>query len=255
MLIGSDPEVFVTKDNEVIPVCGLIGGDKGKPVELLEGGVLEDNVLAEFNITPCSTSTEFITRHEMVMEQVKQRYNLSFSKKASYTFPEYQLNQYPQALEFGCGSDYNALSGIVNPKPSPANGGFRTAGGHLHIGWSDEGTVTRMQQRKVGVLCDYFLGLPSVLLDSDTDRRQLYGKAGAIRYKEYGIEYRTLSNFWLFNITHMDWAFNQATKAYKSLDKFEEIISKINPDLVQQAINESDVALAESLLEQLKEVA
>ena len=255
MKIGSDPEVFVTRNNQIIPVCGLIGGDKGKPVELQEGGVLEDNVLAEFNITPCTTSTEFITRHEMVMEQVRQKYNLGFSKRASYTFPEYSLDQYPQALEFGCGSDLNALSGSINPKPSPDNNGFRTAGGHIHIGWSDEGTVTQMQQRKVGVLCDYFLGLPSVLKDNDTDRRSLYGKAGCIRYKPYGIEYRTLSNFWLFNMLDMDWAFNQATKAYRSLDNFDNIINHINPDLVQQAINTSDVGLATDLLRQLEEVA
>lgn len=253
--IGSDPELFVTKNNNIIPVCGLIGGLKGKPVELQEGGVLEDNVLAELNVVPSTTSCEFIQRHEMLMAQVKEKYNLGFSKRASYTFPAYSLDQYPQAQEFGCGADYNALTGKMNPKPNPVNGGFRTAGGHIHIGWSEVGTVTKLTQRKMGVLCDYFLGLESVIKDPDTDRRSLYGKAGAVRFKKYGLEYRTLSNFWLFSVADMDWAFTQSVKAYESLDKFDLIINTVSPDLVQEAINTSNVALASDLLAQLKEVA
>ena len=46
---------------------------------------------------------------------------------------------------------------------------------------------------------DYTLGLDSLLLDSDTRRRSMYGRAGSFRFKEYGIEYRTLSNFWIKN--------------------------------------------------------
>lgn len=44
---------------------------------------------------------------------------------------------------------------------------------------------------------DLFLGVPSVLMDEGEERKQLYGKAGAHRPKPYGVEYRTLSNFWI----------------------------------------------------------
>jgi hypothetical protein len=43
---------------------------------------------------------------------------------------------------------------------------------------------------------DKMVGIPSLELDNDTTRRQLYGKAGECRYKQVGsliiIEYRTL---------------------------------------------------------------
>ncbi len=46
---------------------------------------------------------------------------------------------------------------------------------------------------------DAVLGIPAILLDDGLLRKQLYGKAGAFRPKEYGVEYRSLSNFWVFS--------------------------------------------------------
>lgn len=49
-------------------------------------------------------------------------------------------------------------------------------------------------------LMDLFCGIPSVLIDRSKDakiRRMLYGKAGDFRKPNYGLEYRSLSNFWI----------------------------------------------------------
>jgi hypothetical protein len=46
---------------------------------------------------------------------------------------------------------------------------------------------------------DFYHGMISVVLDSSPEamaRRYLYGKAGCYRPRTYGVEYRTLSNFW-----------------------------------------------------------
>ena len=49
-------------------------------------------------------------------------------------------------------------------------------------------------------MMDLFLGVPSLWLDKDPTsgiRREMYGAAGRYRVKNYGMEYRSLSNFWL----------------------------------------------------------
>ena len=38
---------------------------------------------------------------------------------------------------------------------------------------------------------DLFLGVPSILIDPDTERRKMYGKAGDYRLKEYGRRNKT----------------------------------------------------------------
>ena len=60
---------------------------------------------------------------------------------------------------------------------------------------------------------DLFLGCPSIILDKDNKRRELYGKAGAYRNKPYGVEYRTLSNFWLTSSKLMQWVYKRTAFA------------------------------------------
>jgi hypothetical protein len=46
---------------------------------------------------------------------------------------------------------------------------------------------------------DLFIGISSLLVDPDESaarRRELYGRAGCHRPKPYGVEYRTVGNFW-----------------------------------------------------------
>ena len=61
---------------------------------------------------------------------------------------------------------------------------------------------------------DYFLGIPSILLDKDKKRRPSYGNAGSFRPKPYGLEYRVLSNFWIKKKEYMEFVFSQTKEAF-----------------------------------------
>jgi nucleoside-diphosphate-sugar epimerase len=90
--------------------------------------------------------------------------------------------------------------------------------------------------------------IPSVLMDEGELRKQLYGKAGALRYKEYGVEYRTLSNFWIFKEELIRWVWRNTARA------LENVSMDYTPyaDEIQQAINNSDKVLAKKLIDQFQ---
>ncbi|MFW3388673.1 UNVERIFIED_CONTAM: hypothetical protein RF648_22080, partial [Kocuria sp. CPCC 205274] len=159
-------------------------------------------MLIEFDINPHNTFAGFDDNMQRGIDacyEEAKKIGMSIAEGvSSHIFTDAELKSFHEsAFVFGCEPDYNALTGQRNPKPAAADVGLRTAGGHIHIGYDDVIGVNSENQKVLGVMCDYFLGLPALLLDSDDRRKELYGKAGACRFKKYGIKYRVLSNFWV----------------------------------------------------------
>lgn len=240
--IGTDPEVFLKASNgDIIPAIGLIGGSKDEPLDIGIGSLQEDNVLAEFNIHPASSKEAFIDSVKAVMNVLSERamvHKLSLSIQASHEFNIDVLEKYGDAaFRFGCDPDFNPYTRSMNPTIHPVEvGGLRSAGGHIHVGvpLKDE-----EEAFKLAATMDIFLGVPSVLLDRDMNRRRLYGKAGAFRFKPYGIEYRTLSNFWLKSDELMGWVYDNtilAANSYKDVMKLVKQ-SGYGPHIISDIIN------------------
>jgi len=127
--------------------------------------------------------------------------------------------------------------------------------GHIHIGFPEPDEA---KTERVIKAMDIFLGLPSVWLDSDTRRRRLYGTAGSFRFKPFGCEYRTLSNFWIASEDLIKWAYDNTILAVNTALKYDiDPLSKYEEEL-QQVINESDVegakALYKTILAEIKEI-
>lgn len=249
--LGSDPEFFIlnTNNNEFIASCGWIGGTKDKPVYLEPKlGYQEDNVALEFNVPPTTSSKELMYNVQRLVNYIETKYNFEEKKYkimpiASGYFTHEQLNS-EQAQRFGCDPDYNAWSNSVNEINS-TDTNLRSCGGHVHIGYPNSNVDSNLQIIR---LLDLYLGVPSVLLDLDTDRKQLYGKAGAFRHQSYGVEFRTLSNFWLASQELADWVFSNV---YVALDKFNSGF-EFNEDsatLIQNCINQNDMLRAEYIIE------
>jgi len=239
-LVGCDPEVFLKRGNTIISAIGVVGGSKENPLQVEDGTLQEDNILAEIGITPASDKESFVNRVSKVLGILMERTSCSIDYSSSHVFTkEWLRSQGGKALTFGCDRDYNAYTGMVNPKPSGKTL-IRSAGGHIHLGRSDIDLI------KLVKTMDLYLAVPSILADKDTDRRSLYGKAGCYREKPYGVEYRTLSNFWLRSKDKMGWAYEQSVRAvleHKDIDLPEE-------GMVQACINTSSESLALELIGQ-----
>lgn len=261
--IGADPEIFLfdTSYNSFRSSIGLIGGSKDVPRKLDKGiMVQEDNVLVEFNIPPAKTREEFIFNIQSGLFQIKKILpspTLELRIQSSAFMPAEEL-LHPQADEFGCTPDFCAWrNGEVNERPEPPTNGLRSAGGHIHIGFTpsdlakEVNVTTQALNQEIVKLCDLYLGVPSIVMDRDLHRRQLYGKAGAFRSKSYGVEYRTLSSFWLESIDKIDWAFTQTKRV---LDKAADALF-VNDDLgkrVQHIINTADYEDAKACVKELE---
>ncbi|WWZ74777.1 COOH.NH2 ligase [Proteus phage J3S] len=262
LTIGSDPELlgFDIKTGLIGSFAGRLGASKEEKKHLSEDvRIQEDNVLIEYDINPHETWAGFndnMARGISACYTEANKIGMSIAEGvSSHIFSKAELTSFHKsAFIFGCEPDYNALTGTRNPKPKAADPGLRTAGGHIHIGFEGELDVTQMNQSILGVMCDFFLGVPSLLLDNDDRRRELYGKAGACRYKTYGIEYRTLSNFWIAKEENRKWAWDQSHKAFGALKEgsFKELVAKVDPKEIQRVINENDKRSAEALIKLLK---
>lgn len=250
--IGADPELFLTDAaGGLVSSIGKIGGSKENPRPLpIKPGfaVQEDNVALEFNVPPAGSQEEFNLNIgaaiEYLSSQVLAQYQLQFSKLSAASFPKDQLKD-PAALVFGCDPDFNAWTGKRNPRPKAADKSLRSCGGHVHVGYEFK---SEEEVRSFIRLCDLFLGVPSVLMDAGELRKKLYGKAGAFRYKPYGCEYRSLSNFWVFDSGLRDWVYNGVDRSVLSLRDGMDVRNL--EAAVLTAVNNNDKTVAKRLVNQ-----
>jgi len=248
MRLGSDPEVFLLnrKNGAFKSVIGLIGANKWNPAQIAgmqDGFTLqEDNVALEFGVPPAATKEEFVKNiRSVLLAGLEHLPQTRFSRLSCVQFPESEMDN-PSAWVFGCEPDYNAWTGLENVKPQPPHPFLRSAGGHIHI-------ETSLDKRTVIRAVDLTAGVSSVLMDSGTERRKLYGKAGAYRPKPYGAEYRVLSNFWVFRPRLVEWAWDAVDLALQVAEHMPELLDEIGED-VQACINNGDKKLAERLVKE-----
>jgi hypothetical protein len=231
---------------------GLIGGSKDFPRPLdVDGCALqEDNVSVEYNVPPVGLedSHTMWKNIEYVTDAIKALIPGEYEPEccSSARFDAEELNT-PQAQEMGCEPDYNAWKdGAMNTKPDATKTNLRSCGGHVAVSCP---TMTKEDGLKLIKILDLFLGVPSVLMDKDKDRRTLYGKAGAFRFKLYGetpgVEYRTLSNWWTKNEDYVKWLFLQLETALDYLNSNGEIDQYM--DDIVTAINDGNEELAQTL--------
>jgi len=254
--VGSDPEVLlVNTQGKLISSVGLIGGSKAKPKATPHGHVQEDNVLVEFNTKPAGSRSEFITNvQNMILDinSIITPLDLSVRIESSGLFDQDQLESM-EALIAGCEPDWNSWTETENEAPALDMTNLRSCGGHLHVSFDRAAQDSEARFNLVKAL-DLVAGAPSILMDEDGERRKLYGNAGACRPKylalddEYdGVEYRTLSNFWLKSAKHIGWAYGAVETVMNSFDEWVAI-ANAERDVIVDCINTGDKRMAEALV-------
>lgn len=246
--LGCDPEVFLFNmfSNEYTSSVGLIGGSKNYPMPINGEGdaVQEDNVTVEFNTPPCTTKEQFIEHINKNKEWIRAKaaeLQLEMKISASAVFTDQQLAT-PEAQTFGCEPDFNAWNGgQMNPRPEADNPNLRSCGGHIHIGLEKDDDPLMVIKAM-----DLFVGCMMLEFDTDSDRRKLYGKAGAFRPKSYGVEYRTASNAWIETDERIQWAWDQSDKALAFVRSGATFTDE-QGQKIQECINESNLELLAEL--------
>lgn len=253
--LGADPEVFLKREGKVIgserviPEEGLRAGDTA----WLPHKIVRDGIQVEFNPYPNGGRTEaFQEGMNRMLQKLKNHLKEHPGVEISYDLTvEVPAEEFAglseKSRELGCQPSENWYG--PNPiKVDRFTYPFRSAGGHLHFGlpyWAlPDSRYFKFEdiRRRLPPLFDIFIGNTCVLIDRDpmaAFRRENYGRAGEYRLPDHGIEYRTLSNFWLLSPTLMDLVFSLGKVAFQVLS------TTVNPTVARFSLADVEGELAE----------
>lgn len=286
--MGCDPEFFfrfkgeIVGAEKVIPEKGLAYGSKGGYEDGPNGHrdgdytslaingdskFIIDGIQAELNPRPntcrANLANEIVCCFRALKKELAKKGNeftVDFSRAVEIS-KENLMALKDDSRKFGCAPSKNAnkkessVKGVKLNKVDPTEYRIRAAGGHIHIGKGGDGltrALTTDHERTVKML-DIICGNTCVLVDRDpanVERRKLYGKAGEYRLPPHGLEYRTLSNFWLHSFPLMSLAFGLARLAVQlQADAnhetyYKEFTSVVKPRNILKAIQKNDFDIA-----------
>jgi hypothetical protein len=274
--IGCDPELFITyeagkvRKRKAIVGSELIVPFDGKQVKhdiYQAGSYVRDGVQVELHPKPssCRESVAFWMSaifRDLDKQVKKKGSELGLPLKIDLT-PVVKLSKgdlmklSPLSQKLGCNPSLN-IYGRKSPEKDGSKYLIRSAAGHIHMGSSAlmKSNPIRVEHIDYVRAMDVLVGLTSVLIDRHplaAERRKVYGLAGEYRTPSYGVEYRTLSNFWLHSYPLFSFVMGMAKVAlwaatdkvgYKEAKPEAVLYKGLDFAKVEQAINTNDYDLA-----------
>jgi hypothetical protein len=266
VMFGADPEFFFSKNGRIVGAEKVIPKD-GVSIEMdsytikdgvkraVNKAIIIDGVQGELNIAPAVCRQLFAASLKKcflaLKEQLKKGgFKANFSQTVDISKRELsQLS--PATQQFGCSPSKNSYKKEEISVKDASKYYKRSAGGHIHLGHEDSDLVKALLADANTVpLLDIIVGNTCVLLDRDpgnAERRKVYGKAGEYRLPAHGLEYRTLSNFWLrsYQLTSFVLAMCRfALTVAQDKELVKEIMAAVDIEDVKNAINNNDFKLA-----------
>lgn len=248
--IGSDIEFAVIRHGRPVSAETIIEGTKTNPMKVNGFALSHDNVLAEVATPVAKDEDGFVCVVSDALNMLRDMCG-SLSCNAAEEFDAQALST-PTAMEFGCDPDYDIWDLVENDPPLAVGNSWRSCGAHVHLGhneFTDEDNIV-----KLGRWMDAILGSSMTsLFDNDRERirRRLYGRAGCVRPKPYGIEYRTLSNAWPQTEPGVRAVYRLAKDSLNAAQSDVRIEWFVDQDALRAAINGASSAMASELFEQL----
>lgn len=270
---GCDPEIFLTRGGQVIgaerviPEEGLNSPSTDPGSNRLKSvgrkGIVLDGVQVELN--PSSNTCRALLGDEISAAFKTLKAHLSKLDGVSANFTQV-VDVDPKELEglsekakaLGCAPSKNIYDRGAQIGVNPATYTKRSAGGHIHLGLTQTPTLLKERERLVPLL-DVLVGNTAVLMDrhpGNRERRKVYGRAGEHRLPDHGLEYRTLSNFWLHAYPLMSGVMGLSklavcllsetlgtfSKSYQAAE--HDLLQAVDMEAIIRAINENDLQLA-----------
>lgn len=227
--------------------------------------IIIDGVQAEFNVIPnyCrqSFSSNLATCFRKTAEQIHGKDIVASFAQTVDVDKEEMESLSREAQQFGCAPSKNAY-GLTKVTVKDASRYYsRSAGGHIHIGDGGSSEIRKiLRNTDITVpILDIVVGNTCVLLDLDkgnVERRKNYGRAGEYRLPKHGLEYRTLSNFWLRSYQTMSFVlalvrFAVCVAGDDAVSK--ELLAMVDIEQIAKAINENDAVLAKQNFDKIKD--
>ena len=281
---GCDPEFFFEKNGTIIGSEKVIDIKKGLSVKkdqkkngscssgTPESKFIVDGVQAEINPKPdtcrARLGNEISACFRTLYETIKADPELSINFLPTVKINKKELMSLDEKSRvFGCAPSKNSDKKSQNAVAlrDPAKYKYRSAGGHIHLGYDNYSTNVKSvlsEPARLVQIMDIIVGNTCVLIDRDPgniERRKVYGRAGEYRTPPHGVEYRTLSNFWLRAYPLMSFVMslsrvcvNIMASSIPGRDFERELLSMVDMNKIRKAINTNDFNLAWSNFQSIK---
>ena len=295
--LGCDPEFFfssggkVVGSEKILPETGLKydptkdrSGWDGAHTALTgsESKFVVDGVQAELNPRPntcrANLGNEIGACFRKLWKDLKdngKEFNIDFKPLVNITKAELDsLSE--KSKVFGCAPSTNVYQKPEDAKikVNPKKYLKRSAGGHIHMGWhagywggGNDTPKMKDTMENAAVLVpilDLVVANTCVLVDRDpgnVERRANYGRVGEYRPKEYGIEYRTMSNFWLRSYQLMSlvtglcrMACHLAEQSTEENNYVKALTDAVPREDVIKAVQENDFDLAYANFKKIEDI-
>jgi hypothetical protein len=273
--LGCDPEFFFAQDGKVIgaekvlPSNGILAAEKQRVSGAGAGGIWDnpkafvlDGVQVELNPKPTYCRAHIGNQLRVAFIALKEHLNKVGEGKIKASFSSViEIDQREldglseKAKVFGCAPSLNQYDKGATVSVDAATYLKRSAGGHIHLGLEE---YLKPLHARLVPLMDIIVGNTCVMIDRDPEaatRRLHYGRAGEHRLPKHGLEYRTLSNFWLRSYPLVSLVLGLSRLAvgvlktttiahYSAWDAETDLLKRVDMANITKAINTNDLKLA-----------